>query len=152
MEFCKMFRICWISHNTELDKLFNAWLNRFTPIKLGRECALLSASCSFMSYKENPWWHINIYIMMFPSQFVVNEVWYHSLLNQRFAFIPNDAISTVSCQKSPTRHAYAWQIGPFCFAGYPRYIPPIQCTHSCTKSVAINSQLTTLPSQFEFVW
>ena len=101
MEFCKMFRICWISHNTQLDKLFNAWLDRFTPIKLGRECALLSASCSFMSYKENPWWHINIYIMMFPSQFVVNEVWYHSLLNQRFAFIPNDAISTVSCQKKP---------------------------------------------------
>ena len=20
----------------------------------------------------------------------------------------------VSCQKGPTRHAYAWQIGPFC--------------------------------------
>ena len=22
-------------------------------------------------------------------------------------------ISSVSCQKGPTRHAYAWQIGPF---------------------------------------
>ena len=27
--------------------------------------------------------------------------------------------SMVSCQKSPTRHAYAWQIGPF-LVGYPR--------------------------------
>ena len=26
----------------------------------------------------------------------------------------------VSCQKGPTRHAYAWQIGPR-LAGYPRY-------------------------------
>ena len=24
-----------------------------------------------------------------------------------------DQISIVSCQKGPTRHAYAWQIGPF---------------------------------------
>ena len=25
----------------------------------------------------------------------------------------NEYISMVSCQKGPTRHAYAWQIGPF---------------------------------------
>ena len=25
----------------------------------------------------------------------------------------NFSISMVSCQKGPTRHAYAWQIGPF---------------------------------------
>ena len=24
-----------------------------------------------------------------------------------------DVMSRVSCQKGPTRHAYAWQIGPF---------------------------------------
>ena len=30
-------------------------------------------------------------------------------------------IVTVSCQKGPTRHAYAWQIGPF-VAEYPQYI------------------------------
>ena len=29
--------------------------------------------------------------------------------------------SRVSCQKSPTHHAYAWQIGPF-LAGYPRHV------------------------------
>ena len=33
-------------------------------------------------------------------------------------------ISRVSCQKGPTCHAYAWQIGPF-LAGYPRY-PRVQ--------------------------
>ena len=27
--------------------------------------------------------------------------------------IPTTHISRVSCQKGPTRHAYAWQIGPF---------------------------------------
>ena len=27
--------------------------------------------------------------------------------------IPRDLTSMVSCQKGPTRHAYAWQIGPF---------------------------------------
>ena len=31
------------------------------------------------------------------------------------------SISMVSCQKGPTRHAYAWQIGLF-FAGYLRYV------------------------------
>ena len=29
-------------------------------------------------------------------------------------------ISRVSCQKGPTRHAYAWQIGPF-WQDIPRY-------------------------------
>ena len=27
---------------------------------------------------------------------------------------PNEYMSMVSCQKGPTRRAYAWQIGPFC--------------------------------------
>ena len=35
--------------------------------------------------------------------------------NQTFdtAVEPNHNNSRVSCQKGPTRHAYAWQIGPF---------------------------------------
>ena len=28
------------------------------------------------------------------------------------SYMPED-MSMVSCQKGPTRHAYAWQIGPF---------------------------------------
>ena len=35
---------------------------------------------------------------------------YHQVPDVKWA--PWD-ISRVSCQKSPTRHAYAWQIGPF---------------------------------------
>ena len=33
-------------------------------------------------------------------------------LNKQKGLICCDAISMVSCQKGPTRHAYAWQIGP----------------------------------------
>ena len=32
---------------------------------------------------------------------------------ESFAFSLSLYISMVSCQKGPTRHAYAWQIGPF---------------------------------------
>ena len=31
----------------------------------------------------------------------------------RHGLLENNVISRVSCQKGPTRHAYAWQIGPF---------------------------------------
>ena len=44
----------------------------------------------------------------FPSQKASNVEnvslsWHHPVINT----------SMVSCQKGPTRHAYAWQIGPF---------------------------------------
>ena len=36
------------------------------------------------------------------------------LLTQHFGiYLQFNDISRVSCQKGPTRHAYAWQIGPF---------------------------------------
>ena len=33
--------------------------------------------------------------------------------NNLFQLDSKEHISKVSCQKGPTRHAYAWQIGPF---------------------------------------
>ena len=30
-----------------------------------------------------------------------------------YALYDSEDISMVSCQKGPTRHAYAWQLGPF---------------------------------------
>ena len=35
----------------------------------------------------------------------MKNIWFHFHMQ---------LISRVSCQKGPTRHAYAWQIGPFC--------------------------------------
>ena len=35
------------------------------------------------------------------------------MLKQAFCFYCSTHITRASCQKGPTRHAYAWQIGPF---------------------------------------
>ena len=43
-------------------------------------------------------------------------------------FISGQDISRVSCQKGPTRHAYAWQIGPFWQDTLDIY--PVLYTHS----------------------
>ena len=36
-----------------------------------------------------------------------------SVLSAIIPVYPTNGISRVSCQKGPTHHAYAWQIGPF---------------------------------------
>ena len=55
-------------------------------------------------------------VLVFPSvlryAYVILQVWHKTLFYwfyQRYGHM----ISMVSCQKGPTRHAYAWQIGPF---------------------------------------
>ena len=39
--------------------------------------------------------------------------WKHSCDRSIISLWTSEAISSVSCQKGPTRHAYEWQIGPF---------------------------------------
>ena len=39
-------------------------------------------------------------------------------------------ISMVSCQKGPTRHAYAWQIGPFWQDTLDMGLPEMSCSMS----------------------
>ena len=64
----------------------------------------------------------------------------------------------VSCQKGPTRHAYAWQMGPFWQDTFDMkaptmyvYCPPVEWNHNATvlphrwgKSMSVLSPLTML--------
>ena len=54
--------------------------------------------------------------------------WKHSQLR---------AISRVSCQKGPNRHAYAWQIGPF-------WQDTLEMAHYMPYVVEINDDLTSV--------
>ena len=47
------------------------------------------------------------FVLIFECSFVVGHARLHIMIHQ------NLHKSRVSCQKGPTRHAYAWQIGPF---------------------------------------
>ena len=54
------------------------------------------------------WWRAIIYFMTW----IISNMHCHQFTIHRFA-TSWKFISRVSCQKGPTRHAYAWQIGPF---------------------------------------
>ena len=55
---------------------------------------------------------ISIKIEFYPSEETVEKMLWAALLSGLAIWLDYD-ISIVSCQKGPTCHAYAWQIGPF---------------------------------------
>ena len=76
------------------------------------------------SWDEGVWTIRILYISLMFASFT-NFDWQQSNISipgiSKHAIVPSErgnlsltiTISMVSCQKGPTRHAYAWQIGPF---------------------------------------
>ena len=67
----------------------------------------ISYTGKMTSYIEGPWSYVFL-ALTHQSQMAWSLG--HS---QMILFTYNYSMSRVSCQKGPTRHAYAWQIGPF---------------------------------------
>ena len=57
-------------------------------------------------------WNHNTITEKFLYHMICNN-FYLWLISTLELLVPHRHMSMVSCQKGPTRHAYAWQIGPF---------------------------------------
>ena len=96
----------WLSWEINLnDKSLMALLVEVLQIICLKNCSTLSASFSAF-----PPFLSTIASVLYRTYRILVQGWgYH----HTWHMISSDIISRVSCQKGPTRHAYAWQIGPF---------------------------------------
>ena len=101
IQFCSFDRRC----ETCLDTKPVLYQDRFCSLTYVSALLLSKASQAHVIFSGN---HYHCYHCL-GTDFLINKMWLVSSTIHRLEYIT----SRVSCQKGPTRHAYAWQIGPF---------------------------------------
>ena len=99
-------RQCVSEPTSFTGRLLLYWVNTLSPRQNDRQFADDIFKCIFVNEK------VCIFIQM-SMKYVPNGPVNNKLLVQIMAWRRLGHNSMVSCQKGPTRHAYAWQIGPF---------------------------------------